>query len=188
MPRRLPNFLPDDEPEKLLAATTRQRDRLMLLLMLYCGLRVSEMRKLQIPHLDFKRRSLWVRHGKGDKDRVVPLPRKLVGPLRAWVGARTAGYVFPSPRGDGSKPLSSRAVQRLMKRLAVAAGLPNALEPRRVRPHALRHSYATRLLRTGADIIEVRDLLGHGSVATTQIYLHSDSERLADAVDRLFAA
>jgi integrase/recombinase XerD len=181
--RRLPTFFRGDEPERLVAAASPGRDRLILLVGLLCGLRVSEITKLHVPDLDLSQRSLRVNQGKGGKDRVVPIPAKLVDPLRAWLGDRVSGPVFPSPRGGG--PLSTRAVQRLMKRLAQKANLPGATEPRKVTPHKMRHHYATRLIQTGADIMEVRDLLGHSSVSTTQIYLHTSPERLRGAVDRL---
>ena len=82
MPRKLPTFLADDEPEKILRATKTARDRTILLTALYSGLRVSELTGLQVADLDFTRRQLWVRAGKGDRDRVVPISDKLLGPLR----------------------------------------------------------------------------------------------------------
>ncbi len=182
MPRRLPLFLKDSEPEQLIRAARRQRDRILLLTGLYCGLRVSELCRLDVADLDFGRRLLFVRQGKCKKDRLVPLPRKLVGPLRGWVGGRTSGPVFPSPRGGR---LSIRAVQLLVKRLADEAGLPQARQARYATPHKLRHAYATRLLESGATVYEVRDLLGHSSIAVTEVYLHSDPTRLAKAVDKL---
>lgn len=182
MGRRLPQFLLDTEPEQLLRATTRERDRLLLMVGLYAGLRVSELVKLAVEDLDFGRRLLMVREGKGKKDRSLPIPKKLLGPLRGWVGARQAGPVFESPRGGR---LSTRAVQLLMKRLALRAKLPRAKVARAVTPHKLRHSYATRLLESGATIYEVKELLGHSSISTTETYLHSCNNRLAKAVDRL---
>jgi integrase/recombinase XerD len=183
MARRFPRFLADDEPEKLLRATTRERDRVLLLLALYCGLRCSEITKLRVADLDFQRRLLFVREGKGRKDRTLPIPKKIVGPLRGWIGARTEEFVFPSREGGG--PLTNRAVQLLFKKLATAAGLPGALDPRRVTPHKFRHAYASRLLESGAAIHEVRDLLGHSSLAVTDLYSHATAHRLAQAVERL---
>jgi integrase/recombinase XerD len=182
MARRLPLFLKDREPEAILRATRRERDRILLLAGLYCGLRVSELCRLDVADLDFGRRILFVRQGKGKKDRMVPIPRKLLGPLRAWVNARNSGPVFPSSHGGCLTP---RAVQLLVKRLAAAAGLPQAAQLRYATPHKLRHAYATRLLESGATIYEVRDLLGHSSIATTETYLHTTPERLSKAVDRI---
>lgn len=180
--RKLPNFMPDDAPEALLRATTRERDRMLLLVALYFGLRNSEICKLQVEHIDFKRRVLTVREGKGKRDRACPIPSKMFGPLRAWVGGRLEGYVFPSPRGGR---LSTRAVQLLVKRMALKAGLHGATEPRRYRPHGFRHAYASRLLNTGANIREVQELLGHSSLNSTMQYVHADPKRLVAAVDRL---
>jgi integrase/recombinase XerD len=175
--------LADNEPEKLMRATKRERDRALLLVALYCGLRCSELTKLQVVDLDFDRLLLFVREGKGRKDRTVPLPKKIVSFLRGWIGARTQGLVFPSREGGG--PLTNRAIQLLFKKLAVAAGLPGALEARRVTPHKFRHAYASRLLDSGAAIHEVRDLLGHASLAVTNLYSHATAYRLAQAVERL---
>lgn len=180
MARKLPQFLPDDVPEKLLAATKTERDRLLLMAMLYFGLRVSEVCKLQVAHLDFTRRLLFVREGKGSKDRVLPLPRRLIGPFRGWLAGRKSGYVFPSPYGGR---LSNRAVQHLIKRVAADAGFQDADQPRRYHPHALRHVFASRLLERSGNIIAVRDALGHASVATTQIYTHANPDHLRESME-----
>jgi integrase len=183
--RRLPRSLPPAESRALVGAAPRQRDRLMIECGLLLGLRVSEIVHLEIPDVDFEGGQVLIREGKGDRDRAVPLPPKFAAELRAWLGNRTVGYVFPSPRGG--KALSTRAVQKMLKRIAVRAGIPDAEKARRVHPHRLRHSFATHALRSGADIIEVRDLLGHTSVATTQVYLSSDVSRLRDVVARVEA-
>lgn len=183
MGRKLPRFLGENEPELLLEAATRPRDRLLVLTLLALGLRVSELTKLEVSDLDFQRKTLFVRSGKGDKDRCLPLPKILLGPLRGWVGKRQSGQVFPSPRGGR---LTTRAVQLLLKRLAQKAKLPGWDRPRRVNPHKLRHSFATRTLEAGASIYDVKELLGHESIATTQVYLHSTAARLQEVVDRVY--
>lgn len=180
IPSKLPAFLHGDEPERLLAATTRERDRLLLMTGLYLGLRVSELVKLEVPHLDFRRRLLFVREGKGGKDRCLPIPKVILGPLRGWVGKRQAGPLFPSPRGG---KLTTRAVQLLIKRVAAKAGLRAAKEYRRVTPHKLRHAFATRMLERGADIAAVQAALGHASITTTAVYLHCSPERLREAME-----
>ncbi len=180
MPKKLPRLLKADEPERLLRATTRQRDRLLLLTMLYTGLRVAEMCDLDARDLDFEGKTLWVRCGKGGKDRLVPLVKHLVGPLRGWLAGRTSGPVFPSREGGG--PLTTRAVQYLFKRLAAKAKLPH---PENCHPHAFRHCFATRLLARGANLRVVQELLGHSNLATTELYTHVENEQLRSAVDRL---
>lgn len=182
-PKKLPEFLKAGTPEQLLRGTTRERDRLLLMLAVYMGLRVSELCKLQVPHLDFERAILMVREGKGCKDRAIPIPSRLVGPIRGWIGARAEGFVFPSPRGG--RALTTRAVQLLVKRAAAKAGLPEAGKSRKYHPHALRHVFASRALQNGADINELKELLGHSSIATTQVYLHSDPARLAHVVNSM---
>lgn len=182
-PKKLPTFLQAGTPEQLLRGTTRERDRLLLMVAVYMGLRVSELCKLQIPHLDFERAMLMVREGKGCKDRAIPIPSRLIGPLRGWIGARAEGFVFPSPRGGGA--LTTRAVQLLVKRVAAAAKLPDAAKSRKYHPHALRHVFASRALDSGANINELKELLGHSSISTTQIYLHADASRLAHVVNAM---
>lgn len=153
----------------------------MLMCMRYLGLRVSEITKLRAEHLDFGRKILMVREGKGKKDRALPIPKFLAGPLRGWLASKREGHVFPSPRGG---QLTVRAVQLLMKRLAVAAGLRAPLEPRRCTPHKLRHAFCSERIARGVDIAAVRDLMGHSSIAVTDRYTHTTPERLREAIDR----
>jgi len=180
--RKLPEIPPWAEIVQLLEATGRQRDRLMLMLGAFMGLRVSEIVKLQVPHLDFGRAMLYVRGGKGDADRAVPIPDFLHGPLRGWIGARRTGPVFTSRKGGG--PLTTRGVQHLLKRVAQKAGLPDALKARKYHPHVLRHAAACRWLETdGTTIYDVKELLGHSNVAVTERYLHTTPQRLANVVN-----
>lgn len=179
--KKLPTIPDFRDLDRLLRATTRERDRLMLMLARFMGLRVSEICKLQIAHLDFGRNFLNVREGKGKKDRCLPIPEFLVGPLRGWVGPRRTGPFFPSPRGGHLKP---RGVQLLVKRLAVKAGLSDASKPRYFRPHALRHAFCSTLLANGTPVHEARDLMGHSSIAVTDKYSHSTPEHLRAAIER----
>ena len=178
MSRKLPNFLHIPELEALVAAATTLRDRLIVQSGAYLGLRVSEITGLEVPHIDLAGGSCFVHGGKGDKDRVVPLPARLLPELRAWIGERRLGVLFPS-RKWGAR-LTSRGIQTLIAGLARKAGIP-----RRVTPHTLRHTFATRLLEAGASLREVQELLGHSSVSTTEIYTHVSVGRLRAAVDRL---
>lgn len=181
--RKLPTFLSDREVDALLRATTTQRDRLILFLMRFIGLRVSEVSKLRIEHIDFGAAggpTLFVREGKGMKDRALPIPRAVASPLRGWIGPRADGPVFPSSRGGA---LKVRAIQLLVKRLAVRAGIRAATEHRRATPHKFRHAFATKMLERGADINSVREALGHSSIQTTQIYLHTDPSRLRGFIE-----
>lgn len=183
-PRKLPQVLAENEPELIVEAASTQRERLMLLLMLVCGLRVSEVARLRVDHLDFRRRAMWVRESKNKRDRLIPLPRHLVGPLRGYVGARRDGPVFVSPRGGH---YTKRALQKMLKRCAVAAGISDAMTPR-VRCHALRHVFCVRLLEAGVPIHEVRDLMGHSDLTSTNEYANTSPERLRDAIERPYLA
>lgn len=189
--RRLPNFLRPPEAEALVAAAMAAeeravtkakkhaagRDRLMIRLGLAGGFRVSELCNLQVPDIDLGERTATVLHGKGDKDRVVPLSEKLIPELAAWLGNRAAGHVFAGP---GGRRLNPRTFQIRLRRLAAAAGIA-----RRIHPHVLRHTCATMLLRKGANIRQVQTILGHESISTTERYTHVEVSELKGAVDRL---
>ncbi len=177
--RRLPVYLRPLELERLFSEAPNPRDRLMLLIGAYAGLRVSEIVKLQVEHVDFEGGMLEVHQGKGDKDRTIPLHQRIAWDLKAYLGGRQTGWVFPSSRAQ-SGHLMSRAVQ-----LMIAAAAARAKIVRHVTPHKLRHSFATNLLASGADLLEIKDLLGHASVVSTQIYAKALPEKLRASVDRL---
>jgi site-specific recombinase XerD len=189
--RRLPSFFRQSEIDLLFATADRlcgeargpkrkvaaERNRLILLTVLNLGLRVSELCKLNVPDVDFDAGHVLILLGKGGRDRVVPIPEKLQERLRAWIGERKSGPVFQNSRGG---KLSSRAVQSMCEQYGKAAGLSKKLKP-----HGLRHTYATMLLERGATIREVQELLGHSSVATTEIYCGVSPEHLRKVVNLL---
>ena len=189
--RRLPNWLRPAEQDALAAAcaqavasartaakrTAATRDSLMVRCAMASGFRVSELCGLEVAQLDLAEGVATVLHGKGDKDRVVPLPARLIGELASWVGNRTSGPVFPGRR---NAQMSERNFQKRIKSLARAAGIV-----RRIHPHVLRHTAATMLLKRGANLRQVQAILGHESIATTEIYLHVEVSELKQAVDRL---
>jgi integrase/recombinase XerD len=182
--RRLPKSFRPAESEALIAAATSARDRLLVLIGLYVGLRVSEILNLEVPDVDLIGAMIAVNRGKGDKDRRCPIPDKLAGPLHDWIGLRQTGWLFESPRKKGAR-LSCRAVQRMLKRLARDAGLPDWDKARKYHPHAMRHTFATSLLRAGCDVSELQALMGHANLATSATYLSADPFRMKAAVDRL---
>jgi integrase/recombinase XerD len=182
-PPRLPVFFLPAQASALLAAAEEPREFMLVLSGLYLGLRVDELVKLRITDVDLVGRSVFVQLGKGKKDRYVPVPPDLAGALEEWIGDRPDGWLFPGR--NPAKPLTCRAVQKIMKRLAIRAQLPGAAVPRKCTPHKMRHTYATMLLDSGANLLEVQELLGHASLSTTQIYLHVMPGRLKSAVDRL---
>jgi len=177
--RRLPVFLRPQELERLFDQAPTPRDRLLLLVGAYAGLRISEIVCLQAEHVDFEDGMLEVHAGKGDKDRNIPMHRRIAASMRVHLDGRRQGWVFPSGRGR-SGHLTPRAVQ-----LMISAAAERADIVRHVTPHKLRHSFASNLLYQGADLLEIKDLLGHSSVATTQIYAIAMPERLRASVDRL---
>jgi integrase/recombinase XerD len=168
---KLPVILSPGEVRRLLAAVAHPRYRLMLRLTYACGLRLGEVLRLRVADLDGARGLLWVRGGKGGKDRGVPLPEGLLQELRAyWRLQRPPEYLFPNPQG---RPLHPANLQRAFGRALAASGLT---KPATV--HTLRHCYATHLLEAGTDLPTLQRLLGHTSVQTTMRYLHLRSERL----------
>jgi integrase len=170
-PQKLPVILSPDEVRRLLAAVALPRHRLMLRLAYGCGLRLGEVLRLRVADLDGGRATLWVRGGKGGKDRGLPLPAGLLDELRAyWRVQRPPDYLFPNRQG---RPLHAGTLQRGFARALAASGLT---KPATV--HALRHCYATHLLEAGTDLPTLQRLLGHNSVQTTMRYLHLRSERL----------
>lgn len=169
--------------EKMLRATGGQRpldmrDRAILELLYASGLRVSELCGLRIEHLMLEERMLRVT-GKGSKTRMVPLGAPALEALQnymrqarpALVKKRTGGEVFLSARGRGLTP---QRVWQIVKRCARHAGLSEEA----IHPHTFRHSFATHLLEGGADLRVIQEMLGHASIATTQIYTRAETRRL----------
>jgi integrase len=170
-PQKLPVILSPDEVRRLLAAVASPRYRLMLRLTYGCGLRLGEVLRLRVADLDGGRGLLWVRGGKGGKDRGVPLPAGLLDELRAyWRDQRPREYLFPNRQG---RPLHGASLQRAFGQALAASGLTKpATVP------TLRHCYATHLLEAGTNLPTLQRLLGHRRVPTTLRYLHLRSERL----------
>jgi integrase len=179
-PKRLPQIPPDDELRRVIGATSHERDRLILLLMHMMALRVSEVVKLDVPHVDFKRTTLFLSQAKGGKDAYLPIPKHLVNPLRGWIGARRDGPVFISRKRCR---LTTRAVQHLVKRCAVKAGLYGATEPRKYHPHSFRHGAATEMMRRRVPLPIIQRILRHSSLQTTQVYLSVTPDDLREALD-----
>jgi site-specific recombinase XerD len=165
-PKTLPTVLGGDEVERLLACVKNLKHRTVLLTLYAAGLRLSEALHLQIPHIDSSRMQLKVMHGKGAKQRLVPMSPRLLEALRAyWKQQRPPTYLFPSRTHD--KPLASATMQKVCKTAVRDAGLTKPITP-----HSLRHSFATGLLEAGVDLLTISQLLGHSSFTTTMIYLH----------------
>jgi len=184
LPRRrrtLPRTLSPAEAERLMEAasgTTPRalRDRALVELLYGAGLRVSEAVGLQKASVDLEGRLVRC-VGKGSKERVVPIGRQAVQALRRYLArgrpfldSRHRPELFLNARGGG---LTRAGAFLILRRLAAKAGL----EPERVHPHLLRHSFATHLLEGGADLRSVQEMLGHADLATTELYTHVSDRR-----------
>jgi len=180
----LPKFLTEDEINRLLSApdvSTEEgiRDRAILEIMYATGLRVSELVGLRQSDVDLMT-GLVVCHGKGTKERRVPLGKSAIHWLQQYAAVKAAYGKQSSPqvflyRG---KPLTRQLAWLIIKSRAEQAGI------RKVSPHTLRHSFATHLLQHGADSRSVQALLGHSDISTTQIYTHMTDLHLRSAYNR----
>ncbi|HVJ83327.1 MAG TPA: tyrosine recombinase XerC [Planctomycetia bacterium] len=187
--RKLPHFLAGNQIETLLNAPDVSipmglRDKAILETLYGGGLRVAELAGLDLPDVDLAEGIARVR-GKGKRERLAPLGKHATAALHRWIQARRPkvdkkGKPTPAMflnRFGGR--LTTRSVGRLLERYLKIAGL----DPKTT-PHTLRHTFATHLLERGADIRSVQELLGHASIATTQIYTHVTADRLRDAYDK----
>lgn len=187
-PKRLPVVLSTFEVKALLAALTQPTVRMALTTIYALGLRLGEALALSADQIDSDRLTVWVRQGKGRKDRGVPLPRPLLSRLRDfWRTERVSGptKILFARRGGSGRPLHPTTLQR-----AIKAGLQAAGIDKKAGPHSLRHSYATHLLEHGISLRTVQKVLGHRSLHTTERYLHVTqpaTERLQKTVDQLVA-
>jgi integrase/recombinase XerC len=186
--RKLPHFLTEDGMVKLLGASTADgpqglRDRAILETLYSAGLRVSELTGLNLGDVDLDSGLATVR-GKGKRERLALLGAQALEALKNWLAVRPSPSA--GPRGKKAAEavflnrwgtrLTSRSVGRLLEKYLALAGL----DPH-TSPHSLRHSFATHLLDRGADIRSVQELLGHRSLANTQIYTHVTTQRLQDS-------
>jgi site-specific recombinase XerD len=171
-PKTLPTVLSREEVGRLIACIPQPLERLIVQTTYACGLRASEVLALHVEDIDSGRMLLWVRHGKGNKDRRVPLSPALLEALRAhWRQRRPTHWLFAGKTPRGQRSLG--ALQRVVKRAVTAAGLT-----KKASLHTLRHSYATHLLEAGVDVVTIQRLLGHRDLQTTARYLHVTATRL----------
>ena len=173
-PRRLPVVLSKLEVRKLLSVVKNAKHKLILALMYSAGLRVSEVVKLKAEDIDLENKIVWVRQGKGRKDRQSIISEKLVCVLGKLIKNKTVGqYLFPGQKLNTH--LSSRSVEKIFSRALNSADIK-----KRATCHSLRHSFATHLLEDGTDIRYIQQLLGHKHLETTQIYTRVSNQRLKE--------
>lgn len=183
---RLPSVLSLEEIDALIAAMedtpTGRRNRAIVETMYGCGLRVSELCALQISHIDFRNAVMLIR-GKGSKERLVPVNEVALTRIKNYVDtdrndvpivSADADTVFLNSRG---LHLSRVMIFYILRDAAARAGIRTPLSP-----HTLRHSFATHLLEGGANLRSIQQMLGHESIATTQIYLHIENSRLRQEI------
>ncbi|MDX2186736.1 MAG: tyrosine recombinase [Opitutaceae bacterium] len=185
LPRRIPDSLTAEEIGRILAGAEggspkQLRDRAILELFYSSGLRVSELAGLDLLRLDLEAGLVRI-IGKGDKERLVPVGAEACVSLRRYLEAgrpsfvkpgRTRTSVFLTERGG---PFSRKTLWLLVREAARRAGIRKA-----VKPHLLRHTFATHLLEGGADLRAIQEMLGHASVATTQVYTAVEGKRLGE--------
>ncbi|MDT8316609.1 MAG: tyrosine recombinase XerC [bacterium] len=192
--KKLPKFFSVDDVFRLMEAPKKDnklviRDRAILELLYSSGLRVSELTGLDISDINMKAEMIKVL-GKGSKERMIPIGGKAIEALKAYMEAkkeppkpskgenkgRASEAVFLNYRGDR---LTSRSVARIVEKYLRKAGVPG-----RGSPHTLRHSFATHLLDSGADLRGIQELLGHASLSTTQKYTHITTDKLMEVYDK----
>jgi len=168
---KIPIILTRQEITTLINSTATLKSRLILQLLYSSGLRVSEIVNLKPEDLDFTENTGWVRKGKGKKDRIFIFSKKLSKQLKKFIDKNSSWqYIFSK-----QKPLTTRNIQKIVQNTAKKAGIN-----KKVHPHTLRHSFATHLLDAGVDLRKIQTLLGHSSIATTQIYTHISQEQLKE--------
>ena len=179
--RALPKYLSPEEIELLISSAgdikTSLRLRCMLELLYASGLRVSELCELPLSANLGDRLLI---HGKGAKERLVPMHEGAQDALHKWLSARgdiDSKYVFPTNSQSGH--ITRDGFFKILKKCAVLAGI----DPKRVSPHVLRHSFASHLLAGGANLRVIQTMLGHEDISTTQIYTHVLPDQLRDTVE-----
>jgi integrase/recombinase XerD len=174
--KKLPVVLSREEVRRILEQVHTPVYRTCLTTIYSCGLRLREGSQLQVTDIDSGRMFLLI-HGKGGKDRYVPLPDRTLQLLREfWKTHRSRPWAFPATArglksGAETQPLTDSSLQKAFKRALQRTGIS-----KRAHIHSLRHSYATHLLEMGVNLRIIQENLGHGSARTTQIYTHLTKE------------
>jgi site-specific recombinase XerD len=180
-PERLPTVLSQEEVAQLIDSANNLLDYAMLMTLYATGMRRAELTRLKVEDIDSQRMIIHIRQGKGNRDRDVPLPPRLLKTLREyWRWMKPTTYLFPGMVGNwrADKPLTPKCVWTAVQDAAKRAGIK-----KRVSPHTLRHSFATHLLENGADLRTIQLLLGHAELEATTVYLHLSRRHLQAVVN-----
>jgi len=180
--KRLPSFVGENEMNKVIDIDRFDvdypgvRDRLIIVLFYFTGIRLSELVGLTIEKVDFSSQSIKVL-GKGNKERIIPMHPELAKLISEYLKVRETLEVNKSEKTlfltDKGKPIYPRMVYRIVK-----SNLSDVTTLEKKSPHVLRHTFATHLLNQGAELNAIKDLLGHANLSATQIYTHSSFEKL----------
>lgn len=181
-PKSIPEYLTKEETDQFFSVVNNPLHRCAIRLMSDCGFRLMEVINLKCKNISLERGLIKVVRGKGGKDRIVPIPRtsKLNMLIPVLMGESEDHLI--SHKYDGEKKeFSANAVQKWIYKYGAEAFGKNY--HKRIHPHLFRHSYATYLLNKGADLVIVRDNLGHANLTSTSIYLHTAVESRKKATD-----
>jgi site-specific recombinase XerD len=175
IPERLPKFALADEAKQIVDACADLRERLIVTLLIRCGLRLSELRNMRVEDVRRGPRQLSV-IGKGNKEDLIDVTGETLALIEEWVAQlrNRQGYLLPGRRRG--EPLSLSAIRAVVYRVTTRAG-------RRLNPHALRHSTATIHLEQGTDLRTIQTLMRHKNISTTQLYLHVVDKQKRKAVE-----
>jgi integrase/recombinase XerD len=187
--QRLPDIVTVEETERIFLATQVLSYRVFFFTLYSLGLRLGEGLRLTVADIDAARKRVHIRDAKGNKDRLVPLPRATCQLLRRfWQRHRNPVLLFPNRHGGlpGARtartPLDRGGVQKALRAVVESCGLKKSISP-----HSLRHAYATHLVEAGVDLTEVQRILGHHSILTTVRYTHLTDQTKHHAIDRINA-
>lgn len=172
--KKLPNVLSKEEVQEILRNAGNLKHKTMLSLIYCCGLRRGELLALKPEHIDTNRNILIIKMAKGRKDRIAPLPAKMIAQLREyWLKYKPKVWLFEGQRAG--EPYSEKSIQLVLKQ-----ALARTTIKKPVSLHWLRHSYATHLLEAGTDLRYIQELLGHSSSKTTEIYTHVSTQKISE--------
>ena len=169
--KKLPIVLSKEEVQLLFNQIQNLKHRTILVLIYSCGLRISELINLRIKDIDTKRMLIQIRNSKGNKDRQVQLTNQILSLIKKYYNNYLPKNFLIN--GSSGGKYSTASIQKIIKRMALKAGIR-----KNITPHTLRHSFATHLLEDGIDIRYIQTILGHSNIQTTQIYTHVSSKHL----------
>ena len=181
---KLPVVLSPDEVKALIEAASTPTYYTILTVLYGTGMRRTEASRLMVSDIDSERMVIHIHQGKGGRDRDVPMTPNLLSALRQyWRFKQPKTYLFPTPYAEGSdqeQPISDKTVWYAVKDAAKRAGIA-----KKIGPHTLRHSFATHLMESGADLRTIQLLLGHARLDHTLVYLHLSQRHLKAAINPL---